>query len=156
MCAIVDANVASIVFGADNNKPDAAREFFNHIRSDGPVLVIGGRLNKELSKIGEFKNWYKVAWSSGKVRYVSDADVAKEEAKLDSSADCRSNDRHVLALARISGARLLYTNDQKLMNDFKNTNLVPTPKGKVYRTPLDGKFTEGHKKLLQNSSCKAG
>ncbi|MDE0306934.1 MAG: hypothetical protein OXI87_18940 [Albidovulum sp.] len=54
------------------------------------------------------------------------------------SANCESNDQHVLALARISGARLLYTNDQKLMDDFKNTELVSTPKGKVYRTPPDG------------------
>ncbi|MCY4461723.1 MAG: PIN domain-containing protein [Albidovulum sp.] len=160
MRAIVDANVVSIVFGAGknkpNNRPDAAREFLKHISSDGPVLVIGGRLKEELFKLERFRIWYDEASKSGRVRNVSDADVAKEEAKLDSSAGCQSNDRHVLALARISGARLLYTNDQKLMNDFKNTNLVPTPKGKVYRTPRNGKFTEGHKMLLQNSSCKAG
>ena len=95
MRAIVDANVVSIVFGAgknkSNNRPDAAREFLKHISSDGPVLVIGGRLKEELFKLERFRIWYDEASKSGRVRNVSDTDVDKEEAKLDSSADCQSN-----------------------------------------------------------------
>ena len=95
MRAIVDANVASIVFGASknkpNNRPDAAREFLKHISSDGPVLVIGGRLKEELFKLERFRIWYDEASKSGRVRNVSDTDVDKEEAMLDSSADCQSN-----------------------------------------------------------------
>ena len=37
---------------------------------------------------------------------------------------CRSNDRHV-ALARVSGARLLLTDDGSLESDFKNAGLLP-------------------------------
>ena len=43
-----------------------------------------------------------------------------------------SDDPHVLALARVSGARLLYTNDANLMADFKNKRLIDDPRGSVY------------------------
>ena len=41
---------------------------------------------------------------------------------------------HVLALAQVSGARLLYSNDQTLQRDFKNSKLIKNPRGNVYTT----------------------
>ena len=44
----------------------------------------------------------------------------------------RSDDPHVLALARTAGVRLLYTGDRDLMADFKNKELIDRPRGRVY------------------------
>ena len=46
---------------------------------------------------------------------------------------CQSNDQHVIALAIVSGARLLYSNDRRLQRDFKDRRLIDPP-GKVYST----------------------
>ena len=74
-------------------------------------------------------------------------EVAK---RLKSEGSCRSNDQHVIALAQLSGARLLYSNDRNLNHDFVNPELVPQPTGRVYTTlDLENRaFTPVHKKLL--------
>ena len=67
----------------------------------------------------------------------------------------RSNDAHVLALAA-SGARLLYTNDNLLMDDFRNPNIVPGPRGRIYTTKDRKDFRPAHKKLLgMRNLCRA-
>ena len=40
-------------------------------------------------------------------------------AELQDAGACQSNDLHVLALAQVSGARLLYSNDLSLHQDFE-------------------------------------
>ena len=58
---------------------------------------------------------------------------------------CKSNDLHVLALALVSGARLLYTNDTALIDDFGNRDIVARPRGKIYTT---AQVTDAHRRLL--------
>jgi len=53
-----------------------------------------------------------------------------------------SNDLHVLALARVSGARLLYSEDRKLQRDF--TKIL---RGKVY-SKVD------HQHLFKKRLCR--
>ena len=48
------------------------------------------------------------------------------------SGEITSDDPHVLALARVSGARLLYTKDNALIRDFKDKKFIDQPRGKVY------------------------
>ena len=43
---------------------------------------------------------------------------------------CQSDDQHVIALARISGARLLFSNDADLMRGFRNQHLL-RPRGRL-------------------------
>ena len=45
-----------------------------------------------------------------------------------------SNDAHVIALAQVSGARLLYSNDSDLQDDFKDKSLIDSPRGRIYTT----------------------
>ena len=45
------------------------------------------------------------------------------ETALTLSDSCRSNDPHVIALAQINGARLLYSNDEALQKDFGDKRL---------------------------------
>ena len=69
----------------------------------------------------------------------------------------KSNDSHVLALAQISGARLLYSNDTDLQQDFKNGGLINRPRGKVYSTRESQSFRDSHKTLLRRTDlCGTG
>jgi hypothetical protein len=45
---------------------------------------------------------------------------------------CKSDDPHIIALAQISGARLLCSHDEGLASDFTNAKLIK-PRGKVYK-----------------------
>ena len=61
----------------------------------------------------------------------------------------QSNDRHIIALAKASGARLLYTGDGKLLRkDFDNKAYIDNPTGKIY--PKGKKAKELKKWLEQN------
>ncbi len=142
------------MFGEENTQPSAAREFRRRVDKSKLLLVIGGKLKRELIRNSNFKIWYGAALSVGRIRNVSDNEVEKETENLKKSAVCHSNDQHVLALAKVSKARLLYTSDQNLMDDFRNVNLIPHPKGKIYKTPSSGAFTEHHRKLLDRNNCR--
>ena len=61
---------------------------------------------------------------------------------------CKSDDEHVLALALVSGARLLYTNDPALIDDFGNREIVASPRGKIYTTARNAGVTDAHRRLL--------
>ena len=78
------------------------------------------------------------------------------EEELGREGRCRSNDIHVIALAQISGARLLYSNDQALHEDFGNKLLIDRPRGKVYSTNERKDFTNAHRRLLNNRNlCRS-
>ena len=70
---------------------------------------------------------------------------------------CHSDDEHVVAVAQLSSARLLYTNDRDLQRDFNNKALIDQPRGKVYTTRTRDDLTKGQRRLLANRNlCKPG
>ena len=152
MCAIVDANAAHQVFG--ENRSSAGVEFFHWISFGTGSLVIGGKLRKELNRMSSFKEWQKEAILSGRVILAEDNMVLAEAMNLSDSGLCQSNDAHVIALARLSGARLLFSNDSKLQRDFKDKKLIDQPRGSVYSTLKDRNVTSTHKNLLRKNVCK--
>lgn len=159
MCAIVDANAAHEVFPespvqGSPVRPPAGRGFFDWICKGDGRLVVGGKLREELDKTG-LKNWMRTARQAGHIRLVDDESVDRRAGELDDEGACQSNDSHVVALAEISGARLLYTNDGKLQEDFKKL----VQKGRVYSTntdvtPRNRHFTRAKQDLLvKHKSC---
>lgn len=70
---------------------------------------------------------------AGIAKLIPDQRVDNEAKTLAHNYHLSSNDPHIIALARVSGARLLCSNDQGLHCDFKNLVLVPRPKGNVYQ-----------------------
>ena len=146
MCAIVDANVANEVFG--DARPPAGRRFFDWLASTRGQLVLGGKLRAELSRDLRFSRWFEVAVRYGRARSVTDEEVEDRANELHRRQVCTSDDMHVLALALVSGARLLYTNDAALIKDFKNRRIIANPAGKVYTTVRGKKVTSTHKRLL--------
>lgn len=146
MCAIVDVNVASEVFG--DHRPPAGKVFFEWLVSSRGQLVVGGRLREELNRNAGLLRWLTSATRFGRVRFVSDDDVDDRAKRLRREGVCTSNDEHVLALALVSGARLLYTNDNALIADFKNREIVAAPRGRVYTTAQGAAVTRAHRGLL--------
>ena len=146
MCAIVDTNVAYEVFDPNPERPEAGRQFFNWLTSSHGQLVVGGDLLHELRGNSAFLTWFRTAINSARVRHVANDSLAPHLDEL-ASKTCKSNDRHVLALAAASGARLLYTNDRALMDDFRDGAILSSP-GKVYTTGRSKSVTATHKRLL--------
>ena len=148
MCAIVDANIAAEVFRLD--RPQAGKKFFDWINAGSGRLVVGGKLLKELDKSSpDFRQWAKVAGLSGRMRTADQSQVDARAEELRGERKYKSNDPHIIALAQVSGARLLYSNDGKLQQDFKDKNLIDTPRGKIYSTHKSKNFSVSHKQLLE-------
>ena len=155
MCAILDANVAGQVFGAD--RPAAGREFFNWIDSGRGRLVAGGRLLRELDRNLVFRKWRLQAVQAGRIKLLNDEAVDRRAAQLEQERTCRSNDEHVIAIAQLGGPRLLYSNDGDLQADFADKRLIDRPRGKVYSTKERQDLRPEHRKLLADRNlCRRG
>lgn len=139
MCAIIDANVISEVFrseslGEKGARPQAGKQFFDWLYLKPERLVIGGsKLRKELNS-ESFLIWMQEADRSGngKPREYDDKEVDKKAKELRDQKACKSDDEHIIALAQISKARLLYSKDKTLHKDFKNSTLLDDPMGKIF------------------------
>ncbi len=147
MCAIVDVNVSHEVFG--DNRPEAGERFFKSLSSGTLRLVVGKKLLDEL-KDWKAQHWIQQAILAGIVQQETSDTVDDIEEGLQERGRCRSNDTHIIALAQISGARLLYSNDKDLHEDFGNKRLIDNPRGKVYSTNERKDFTQAHARLLNN------
>ena len=149
MCAIVDANVLHEVFGS--NLPQAGEQFFDWIERGTKRLVVGGKLREELERSSEdFRKWARVAVRTGKIRIVNNNEVDERARGIEETGGYKSDDPHILALAQVSGARLLYSNDGILQEDFGNKDLIDHPRGKVYSTRRSKNFQRAHRDLLNN------
>ena len=65
---------------------------------------------------------------AGRIKIVSPDIVQKKEDEL--RGKIKSNDEHIVALAMVTGAKLLLSKDTDLINDFENPALVG---GNVYK-----------------------
>jgi hypothetical protein len=129
MCLIVDANRAHVLFGQPDSED--AVPIWEWLKKDG-ILVYGGHLALELSRHDQARRLLVELGRAGRAIREDDEAVREDESRVHAMEECTSNDQHVIALARVSGARVLYTEDQALMNDFGNPRLLH-PKGKIYR-----------------------
>ena len=148
MCAIVDVNVSYEVFG-DQSTQRLARGSSKDSTLALFTLVVSRKLLAELN-YGNAQQWIQQAILAGKVRQEATDTVDEREKELNEEGRCHSNDTHVIALAQITGARLLYSNDKDLHEDFGNKRLIDRPRGKVYSTNERKDFTSVHARLLNN------
>ncbi len=140
MCVIIDANLAGVIFSkSDNTVYSDFTPLLDWIfKDDSQVnmvtkMVTGGKNLKELSKVAQAAQTITEWQRSGKAKFYPNATIDAEEERLNRAGNCRSDDPHVIALARVSCARTLCTGDRELMDDFRNAGLVPLPRGKVYQ-----------------------
>ena len=150
MCAIVDANVAGEVFGKEVSP--AGREFFNWLNDGRGRLVVGGKLLKELEGRQDFRKWASAATLAGRLTTLNVDQVKERTREIEHEAKHSSNDPHVLAVAQIGRARLLFTNDRALGRDF-GRDLID-PRGRIYHTRDNKGFSRTHKRLLRTNVCR--
>jgi predicted nucleic acid-binding protein len=141
MCIIIDVNVSSEFSG---NTEDA-RVVLKHVVTKKLKIVTGGHLKREWSRT-QLRKLLLEFVRSGRVVDYSDEQIAEGLRKLP-MGEVRSNDHHILGLARISGARILYSRDQLLHVDFKNQRLIPGERGKIYQGSV-------HERVLSEVECK--
>lgn len=152
MCAIVDTNVSGEVFG--DSRSEAGQFFLDWLNRRGR-LAIGGRLRQELDVSERVRLWLQQAILANRARAINDHDVDAETEALQAQGICQSNDAHVLALARLSGARLLFTNDQALQQDFTNPRIIEGVRGRVYTTRANRDVRRSHRDLLNRTDLCA-
>jgi hypothetical protein len=144
MCVIIDANVAHVLLGRG---PDG-QPIHDHIQT-GKVSIVSGGLNaRELSAAG-LGRWLVQLVRSGTAAIFEQREIEHECKSLHQLGLCISNDLHIVALARLSGARLLFTRDRQLQADFKNYRIISHPRGRIYSS-------RRNIQLLENSAeyCK--
>ena len=141
MCAILDRNK----FGDFREPTEEGRLFREWVEEGGGRIIYlvndrptrlpteiaedMQRLSKEYDKnpnVERLLNQYRL---SGRTRRVKLSEVAKWHPE---TAAAKSNDRHILAMALASGARLLYTKDKRLARDFRDAAIINNPRGVVY------------------------
>jgi len=103
------------------------------VRCKDGCIVYGGALATELARVKEGARQLKVLSAAGKAYEPPSGAVAVEERAVRRLGIAVSNDLHVIALARISKARVLCSADRYLHADFKNLRLLPAPKGRIYQ-----------------------
>lgn len=144
---IVDANTLA-EFLADPIKDDAAPIHDWMERGWGSLIYsTGGQYGTELDRSPNLKRKLEAYARQGRARLIPAEAFERDERVLARRRDLRSDDPHVLALARASGARLLYTGDNELIADFKNKALIDDPRGRVYSGA-------SHRRLLTQSVCQ--
>jgi predicted nucleic acid-binding protein len=74
---------------------------------------------------------------AGRARLVSSELILQEQEAVKAIGGMKSNDLHVLALARAANVRLLCTNDGALQKDFTNLRFIK-PQGRIYKRPNQG------------------
>ena len=94
---------------------------------------------KELTK--KQKTVLKGYNQSGKARFFPAKQVAKEASEIKNNHKLKSNDIHILGLAKAARAKLLCSKDKNLHSDFKDIL-----KGSVYQNAK-------HKRLLTKDAC---
>ena len=159
MCvkAIVDACVIHrvLVSRADNNGDSVFRGW---IRSGNGILVFAEtneflreQRNSELTElVGNYLRF-------GRAQRVSTAAVTEETTRF--VGRTRSDDPHILALAKVGDALVLCTDDGRdrggrLIADFKDTNLLPKVGGRRRRAiyPLDAD-RRTRRRFLERRKC---
>lgn len=147
MCAIIDASVAGKAFA----KPCHAdfKPLWHWVEHRDGRIILGGLLSDELDRLPNVRQRLAELRRAGLALRVRKEAVDEQEKEVRRSGLCRSDDPHVIALARVSGARVLCTNDRNLEIDFTNRQLLPAPKGKIYKKA-------SHKGLLKHNEICIG
>jgi len=128
---IIDANKSTMFFGKNQN----LKTLFEYIQKSGMLKIQTGgtTLLGEYKKTSSILQILSAFEQAGLVNSVRNETVDAEEGELKNNEDCRSNDLHIIALARTSRARILVSDDRLLGLDFNDPGLVSAPRGFVYK-----------------------
>lgn len=135
MCLIIDNDVAHKVFTSTGEDTDSDFECIADClfgrRKPRAEMVCGGELTDEYLSNSRMRKVLVELDRSGRIESIPDKKIREE--KKDIGESCVSNDEHIIAIARISGARILCSHDQDLHSDFRNPELISNPRGNIYQ-----------------------
>jgi len=149
MCIILDANRFGDALSTPP-KPDYLPiiDWLTKHDRNGVVVFGGTKFLQEIARDDRARRWFVTLERSGRARSIDKTDVDAEEIQVRRSKLCASDDEHLIALARMSGARVFCTEDKTLFEDVRNARLLSRPRGRVYRR-------KAHIALLcHNAQCK--
>ena len=138
---IVDANVLGMFLLQPENPNTAPIHEWLRRGWGSIVYSTGGNFKTDINPTNQERLVQLVR--AGLARQVPWRAVQPREAEF---GNIRSNDLHILALARADGVGLLYTDDKKLRRDFRDKKLIG---GAIYRDRRDAA-------LLTEDACAGG
>lgn len=145
MCVIVDNNVAArVLLRTDDPEFYPISDCLLGNRNPPLRLVYGPKLRAEYIRNNEVRRMLLQLDRAGRAVQIGPEQIEAEEKILRKEALFRSNDCHVLALARASGVRLLVSRDQDLHLDFTNSKILNKPKGRVFQRALHARYLLRH------------
>jgi hypothetical protein len=144
VCVLIDANAAQHL----HNNSEHGKLVKEWIEARPGRLASGGRNLTELMKVGSMQRWLASLARAGRLNRIPDAAVDAEEQRLTRLGACQSDDPHMIALARKSGGRILFSHDHALHQDFGDRSLIDGPRGCVYQRA-------DHRHLLDERNCCA-
>ena len=128
---IIDANIA----GEIKQAKTCVRPVVEWLTNGKGKLATGGKNLEELSLASLTRFLGQLERKGSLVRF-SKLDISdKESCVRDLIA---SDDPHVIALALVSKVRLLVSNDNLLIQDFKSATIMSGKPGKVFKTDSPG------------------
>ena len=136
MCLILDASkYGDFLKLKEDMKP--VREWLEK-KSGKMVYSPTEMMERELKKLPLMREQVKDYTEKGIATTIDKTLVEKEMRKL---TNLKSNDPHIIALAIVSGAKLLVSSDRKLHKDFKKIRGA-----KIYKR-------KEHERLLKETKC---
>lgn len=128
---IVDNNVAHLLVKSDDPDGAAIRTW---ILGYGRIVAGGGLLReyRHRSNQHEFVRYFNQLVGAGRVLLVDCADVDSASNALRANGGLRSNDHDIIGLALVSNARGLWSDDNALIDDFKDPAIINRPRGVVF------------------------
>lgn len=139
MCLILDANRFSDFLNPDDQDMEPVRRWIKKMNGKF-AFAPTEKLDRELKAHRKMYNRFQEERENGRVKLV---DAQEVEEKIADLPELKSDDPDIVALALVSGVKLLVTGEQKgnLHKDFKKI-----ARGKVYRR-------KEHHRLLRKDIC---
>ena len=137
MCLILDADRFSQFLDPGNRDMKPVRDWIN--KQNGKIVYAPTeKMQDELNSYQSMKRRFNEYRKAGRLKLIDKEKVKEEENEV---RDLLSNDKHIIALAMVSGVKLLISGDKKLQEDFKKI-----VRGKIYKN-------KSHKHLLRQDTC---
>ena len=142
MCIIIDANRLGDFLA---NPPRAdVQPIHDWLRHGGKIVYsTGGKFATDIG--GTVKRKLAEHVRGGRADQIPYTEISAAVSELQDKI--KSDDPHVLALARHSRVRVLYTHDQDLIDDFKDKRFIDRPRGAIYKSARNAD-------LLSPSLCR--
>ena len=136
MCLILDANKFSDYLNPEDENMEPVRRW---IKTSGKIIYSPTvKLKQELDRHEKMRLQIDEYRNNGSLRQYPAQEVEKTKTKL---PPLKSDDPDIIALASVSGVKLLVSGDTNLHTDFKNVI-----GGSVYQT-------RNHRRLLRPDTC---